>query len=372
MAHDPVSLCKKLVSIHSESGSEKGIADFIERTAKGAGLKAVRLKNSIVLTPAAPSGKSALILYSHIDTVPPGDISSWKHPPYAGETEAGNLYGLGASDDKGAAACLLSAAIGMKGKKTASDVYYLFAEGEEKDGAGAKNFTGWFSTSGLQKKYGSTWCVVGEPTSLEKMETGCRGSFFVRVHVKGKSYHGADPEKKKDDALSSALLIPAIAAKLEAEGKKQHTHTFLGSPSVSVTGMQAGEKANKLPDTAKVILDVRTTPVFHEKFIGRLEEELKSAGISFTLEISPRQLAPYALDGASPFAAHLSGLTGAKAHPARGSNDCAFFIAAGMGAISFGPGTKECIHKQDEYIPLKQLEKGREAFCMLAEKLKPE
>ena len=195
MATDPLSLCKKMVSIPSESGSEQKIADFIEGEAEKAGLSTVRLGNTIAIGPAKSSHPSALILYAHIDTVPPGDETGWKHPPYAGEIADAKLYGLGASDDKGAAACLLSAAIEMKGKNTLADVYYLFAEGEEIGGAGARNFAAWFA----KKKYATAWCVVGEPTGLSKMETGCRGVYFASITVRGRSYHAADPEKKKEN-----------------------------------------------------------------------------------------------------------------------------------------------------------------------------
>ena len=371
MAHDPLSLCKKMVSIPSESGSEQKIADFIEGTAASAGLRTVRLGNSVAIIPAKPSRSSALILCAHIDTVPPGDEKAWEHPPYAGEIAGGKLYGLGASDDKGAAACILSAAIGMKGKKTAADVYCLFAEGEEKGGYGSAKFAEWFSSSGLKRKYLKAWCVVGEPTGLAKAETGCRGVYFVSITVRGKSYHGADPEKKSDDALSKALAAIGIAEKLQVHGQKKHAHPFLGKPTVSVTGIHAGEKPNKLPDTATVTLDVRTTPSFHGIFLPLLEKELEQAGIAFTLEISPRHPAPYALGADSRLASALCNLTGAKTSPARGSNDCSIFLAAGIEALSFGPGTKECIHRQDEYVPLGQLEKGKKMFVMLAEKLEP-
>src|SRR6056297_1753449 len=58
--------------------------------------------------------KSPLLVFAgHTDVVPPGDEGGWRHPPFAGETEGGLLYGRGAVDMKGAIAAMLSAVLGF-------------------------------------------------------------------------------------------------------------------------------------------------------------------------------------------------------------------------------------------------------------------
>lgn len=54
------------------------------------------------------SGESIGVL-AHLDVVPEGKESDWKHPPYAGEIEDGKLYGRGSVDDKGPAVAALFA-----------------------------------------------------------------------------------------------------------------------------------------------------------------------------------------------------------------------------------------------------------------------
>ena len=55
------------------------------------------------------TGRS-LILNTHIDTAPSGDLASWSYPPYSGIIQNGLLHGRGAWDDKaGIVECLMIA-----------------------------------------------------------------------------------------------------------------------------------------------------------------------------------------------------------------------------------------------------------------------
>ena len=61
---------------------------------------------------AAIGGASGIsTLAGHVDVVPPGDVSSWRHPPFAAEIVDGVLYGRGAVDMKGGLAAMLAAAL---------------------------------------------------------------------------------------------------------------------------------------------------------------------------------------------------------------------------------------------------------------------
>ncbi len=52
-----------------------------------------------------------LVFAGHTDVVPPGDETSWSHPPFAGEIVDGTLFGRGAVDMKGAVACAMAASL---------------------------------------------------------------------------------------------------------------------------------------------------------------------------------------------------------------------------------------------------------------------
>ncbi len=46
-------------------------------------------------------GDELIGILGHLDVVPEGDLSEWKHHPYEGVVEDGKLYGRGTQDDKG-------------------------------------------------------------------------------------------------------------------------------------------------------------------------------------------------------------------------------------------------------------------------------
>ena len=57
------------------------------------------------------TGETLIAVLGHIDVVPEGDASNWKHAPFKGEVVGGKIFGRGAIDDKGP---LVAAIYGIK------------------------------------------------------------------------------------------------------------------------------------------------------------------------------------------------------------------------------------------------------------------
>jgi acetylornithine deacetylase len=55
------------------------------------------------------SGGRSLLLFAHSDCEPVGDLTGWRHAPFAGEVEGGRLYGWGIADDLAGIAAMLCA-----------------------------------------------------------------------------------------------------------------------------------------------------------------------------------------------------------------------------------------------------------------------
>src|SRR5688500_12203988 len=66
---------------------------------------------------AIGEGPKHLTLAGHVDVVPPGPESRWRHPPFAADIVDGVLYGRGAVDMKAGIAAMLAAALRFAAKR---------------------------------------------------------------------------------------------------------------------------------------------------------------------------------------------------------------------------------------------------------------
>jgi acetylornithine deacetylase len=98
-------------------------------------------RNNIVVRVPGCGGGRSLILNSHLDIQPAGDLAEWTHPPYAANVDAktNTIYGRGAMDDKaGVAICLaLMRVIVEQGLAFAGDVLFQFVLEDETTGNGS-------------------------------------------------------------------------------------------------------------------------------------------------------------------------------------------------------------------------------------------
>jgi acetylornithine deacetylase/succinyl-diaminopimelate desuccinylase family protein len=114
-----------------------------------------------VLTGHNPSRGRSLIFNGHVDVVPPGRAEDWTGgDPFSGRIADGRVWGRGASDQKGALACVAFAAAALRdsGVQLAGDLILESVVGEEV-GEHA------FGTDGLiQAGYRADAAIVTEPT----------------------------------------------------------------------------------------------------------------------------------------------------------------------------------------------------------------
>src|SRR5258708_35114475 len=118
MTADPVALARALLRCPSVTPADMGALDVIESTLKTAGFEVHRVTFAEPGTVPidnlyARIGNTAphLMFAGHTDVVPPGDESTWIHPPFAGQVVGDTLYGRGAVDMKGGIACAMAATL---------------------------------------------------------------------------------------------------------------------------------------------------------------------------------------------------------------------------------------------------------------------
>lgn len=197
MKINPVELTKKLISFKSITPKDDGAIEHIAAILKKSGFKSEilefgdKVKN---LYAKYINGVPNLCFAGHVDVVPPGELQDWISDPFKPEVRDGMLYGRGAADMKGGVAAFIAAIVdSVAGKfRFSGSISALITSAEEStEKHGTKAVLEWMKSK--QKKI--DFCVVGEPTSSEKLgdtiKIGRRGSATFKLICHGKQGHVA-------------------------------------------------------------------------------------------------------------------------------------------------------------------------------------
>lgn len=351
-------ILKQLIQIKSYSGQEEELADFIMDFCKKNNLSAKNQDGNIIIKYLVGS-KKCLIFNAHLDTVKEGNISSWTYPPFgkeAGIIKDGKMFGLGSSDDKGGIVSLLQLSLEYVSKKPPIDLFFSFVANEEVDGLGTKFFVNYFINK-YAKNYKDIAVVIAEPTNCNKIEIGHRGNIFLKLKTTGDSGHSSNPNKIKIHCIEKMVKVVSKIKRLEKELQTFYSDDILGYPTICLTGFNSSKSSvNKVPSECNTTWDIRTTPLLHDKFINILEKKL---GQDIEIEFIGKP-ANYGLTEKNSKIVSLfkNIINNLEITISPGSNDTAFFTSIGIPAITFGPGNKEAIHKENEYIELKNIDKS--------------
>ena len=360
----------EIIKISSLSGHERNLADYLFTRLLVSGHKPQKQDGNVILRIAGKDETKAVVFNAHMDTVSPGALSLWKFPPYgkdAGIHSAGKVYGLGASDDKASLAVLLCVANDLVVNKPAIDTWITFVKEEETGGDGTKSFIEWFQKNGWMKKYTELSVIICEPTDMNEVRIGHRGNFNASITVKGEGGHGSQPHLIKKQAIMDTIKIIEALKKLEKDWQKKYSDSVLGNPSIAITSMHSGDSfsPNKFPDSATITIDVRTTQKLDKVAFGFIQTLMKKYDAEVSLIYHPAP--PGYTDPKSKIVEITKKLVG-KVGLGKGSTDLCFFSELGIPGVILGPGTRDIIHKANEYCEMKKLEKGVKIYLKLISK----
>mgnify|MGYP000014567702 CR=1 FL=1 len=267
--HDEIVLfLKEIISIPSITGEEKEIQHFIASRLKEWGIdydlweidENELLKHPLAEKPKIPykgrpmlvgvlrgvGGGRSLVFNGHIDVIPPGPKSSWKHDPFAGEIENGFLYGRGASDMKsGVAAYTMAVKVLLDaGFKPRGDIYLHYVIDEEYSSNG--------TLAALLRGYVADGAINAEASDLE-VQPAVSGSMWFTIEVAGKTasmsriWEGVSAIEK---ACKIVELINKLY-KLRVQTKRHPLYPDVkGVLALFLGVMEAGTYPSALPDKA--------------------------------------------------------------------------------------------------------------------------
>ncbi len=239
---DLFELARALIDIDSTTGREGAIGEFLfDRLSRLAARTGGRVERMPVegerANLLAAWGEPAVVLSTHMDTVPP-------FLPARDDGE--HLWGRGACDTKGAIAAMI-AAIEELVAAGASNLGLLLVVGEETDSAGATVADRQPPQVGGRRRF----LINGEPTE-NRLALGSKGALYLDLRAGGRAAHSAYPELG-DSAIERLLRALARLAALPLP-----RDPTLGETTVNVGTIAGGRAANVVPDEAQAEVMIRT------------------------------------------------------------------------------------------------------------------
>jgi len=233
---DLFQLTRSLIDIASVTGSERRIGDilFDHLTALGGGGVVERMEVAADrFNVFASWGQPAVVLSTHMDTVPPFFPSS---------EDGEHIHGRGACDTKGIIAAMLTAAAEMLAGGTRG-FGLLFVVGEETDSVGAQ--------VAERQPRGARFLINGEPTE-NRLALGSKGALYLKVEAEGTAAHSAYPE------LGVSAIDRLLAALARLRAVPLPSDPVLGETTLNIGTLRGGRAPNVVADAAVAEVMVRT------------------------------------------------------------------------------------------------------------------
>jgi acetylornithine deacetylase/succinyl-diaminopimelate desuccinylase-like protein len=342
-----VGLLKQLIATPSFSKDESKTADILQEFFRAKGIQTKRTGNNVwARNKYFEEGKPTLMLNSHHDTVKPNP--GYTLNPFEPIVREGKLYGLGSNDAGGPLVSLITTFLHFYDHPSLSYNLLLVASAEEEVSG----------TQGIEMVMPMlppiSCAIVGEPT-LTDVAIAEKGLMVVDCVTAGRAGHAAREEGV--NAIYEALKDIQWFRTYEFP-KKSAT---LGPVKMSVTIIHAGQAHNQVPPECLFTVDVRVTDVY------TLEEVLETIRKNVSCATKPRsmRLRPSGIANDHPLVLSAKKL-GKKLYGSPTTSDQALIH---MPSIKMGPGDSARSHSADEFIYLKEIEEGIEAYVRLIEGL---
>ncbi|MHA2601761.1 MAG: M20 family metallopeptidase [Candidatus Thorarchaeota archaeon SMTZ1-83] len=385
------SFLREIVELDTNSDEKKNYSECVEvikKYCEEAGLKVEvfdskhddKPQPNIVATMDV-GAKETILLCTHYDVVPAGDIDAWKKPPFKLTIEGGKAYGRGASDNKGNIVASVSAAKELL-KKRSSKVNWklLISPNEEIGGEWGIDYL----INGPPKIRGDFAIVVD--SGPEYVSIGASGVVSGTITVHGKQGHAGYPFAY---ANAIHLSIPLMTVMLDFVDMRHKVESELPAPPesphltlwgrFSMTMFQAGSKSNVIPGKAEITFDCRLIPEEKPKDVAKdienfLEKAKEETGVEASIEFK-MEVDGWSSDPENKFVKTFHTAVQEAVSPEMpiaadlGGNDGHFFTEVGIPTACYGTLRDDNnYHGLDEFMHLEDFEKVKSALIAFAER----
>lgn len=234
---EAITFLKEIMSIPSVNGrdDEGKVSEYLYAYLKSCGLRCEfdridSLHANVVAWMDGTDAEHTVLWNGHVDTVPYGELKAWDSDPSVPTLKENMLYGRGASDMKSGLAAMawLLGEMKRQNKVPSCNIVFTATCDEECGGLGASAFLHKDILNHVDE------IVVGEPTG-KNLGIAQKGCLWLEISGKGKTSHGAYPEKGWNAIASCMEIADAIRKRVQ-----QTTHPILGTATAQVTQITGG------------------------------------------------------------------------------------------------------------------------------------
>jgi acetylornithine deacetylase/succinyl-diaminopimelate desuccinylase-like protein len=309
---ESLELLRRIVGIDSVFPHEAELAHFLAKELEHAGfsVEMQRFRDGAnrerfnVLATRGEASEKPLLLYGHMDTVPPYGYEREGRNPFHLEERDGKLHGLGAYDMKAGVAAILQAVSQVRNERP---LRVMFVSDEEADSRGCFEA----ARSGFIK--GAGFALAAEISDVhgisEKTRTitlGRRGRAQYELDVPGRSFHAA----RASEGISAITEAAKLALEIERMNDTLPRHPELTAGHMFVRSFHSESISLSLPDSAKLLIDRHLVPPEDAESAGRdIESRIRSLyeagamkgadGRITTVRMMPREV-PYLMPYVTP------------------------------------------------------------------------
>lgn len=300
-----LQLLKKLVNISSTTGEERALAEFCESYLQTCGFKTQRQMvgaGRFNVLAEKGQGEKTLLLYAHLDTVPPD--STWDGDPLVLRQEENIVYGLGTSDMKGGIAVILKAV-----EQLPTDLPFCLKVALCVDEEGlSQGVTELVESPWSQDVHAAVVPELGVVSEVEQLVLGRRGHYSFRVTIHGQKVHGAVAHEGLnaiEEACRAILALKAFSFKQDP---------VFGKEGMLIRSIKAEQKGLSVPDRCIFLLHYFPHPERTEEDIQQELEEFLKEHIEALFDIylfwrpTPHPMG-YWVEESNPFVEYVQGIS---------------------------------------------------------------
>jgi len=237
--------------------------------------------------------KRAFWILTHLDVVPPGELSQWKNDPYKALEQDGRIYGRGTEDNQQGMVSSLFAALSLSrnGLTPPRDVKLLFVADEEVGSTyGIKAVL-----SDYPELFGPSDVFLvpdgGSPDG-SKLEIAEKSLLWVQFTVTGKQVHASMPHLGINAFLAGSDLVVRMAQKLKVRYPAEDP---LFDPPVSTfcpTRKEANvPNVNTIPGLDVFCFDCRVLPEYSlDQILSTMDEVAREVEREYGVTVSRKIL----------------------------------------------------------------------------------